>query len=125
MRLTSDLTDLLAAAAAGDLGSADPVTSSDDALVLVVLASEGYPASPRTGDRIEGLDAARAVDGVEVLCAGVGRDADGHLVTAGGRVLDVVGRGPDAATARARAYEAAACISWPGLHHRTDIAADV
>ena len=58
MRLTSDLADLLAAAADGDLPSAGPVEASDDALVLVVAASEGYPASPRTGDRIEGLDAA-------------------------------------------------------------------
>lgn len=123
LRLTSELADLLAAAAAGDLPSAAPVTSAEEALVLVVLASEGYPASPRTGDRIQGLDAARAVEGVEVLCAGVARDADGRLVTAGGRVLDIVGRGPDTATARARAYEAAGHISWPGMHHRTDIAA--
>ena len=123
MRLTSDLPALLAAAADGDLPSADPVEASGDALVLVVAASEGYPASPRIGDRIAGLDAAAAVEGVEVLCAGVGRDAEGHLVTAGGRVLDVVGRGPDAATARERAYRALGLISWPGMHARTDIAA--
>ncbi len=96
LRLTSDLAELLAAAADGDLGRVAPVTASDDTVVLVVAASEGYPASPRTGDVIEGIDAARTVPGAEVLCAGVGSDADGRLVTAGGRVLDVVGRGPDA-----------------------------
>ncbi|HYI61950.1 MAG TPA: phosphoribosylamine--glycine ligase [Acidimicrobiales bacterium] len=123
LRLTSDLADLLGAAADGDLPAGGPVGVADDTLVLVVAASEGYPTSPRTGDVIDGLDAARAVPGAEVLCAGVAAAADGHLVTAGGRVLDVVGRGPDAAAARAIAYEAMACISWPGLHHRTDIAA--
>lgn len=123
LRLTSDLTDLLAAAADGDLRAAGPVTASDDALVLVVAASEGYPAAPRTGDVIEGLDAARAVPGAEVLCAGVAADDEGRLVTAGGRVLDVVGRGADAATARSAAYAALAEVSWPGMHHRTDIAA--
>lgn len=123
LRLTSDLTELLAAAADGELRRAGPVATSPDARVLVVAASEGYPASPRTGDLIDGLDSARAVDGVDVLCAGVSADGEGRLVTAGGRVLDVIGRGPDAAAARARAYEAVAHISWPGLHHRTDIAA--
>ncbi len=123
LRMTSDLADLLAAAADGDLRGAAPATSSGDAAVLVVAASEGYPTSPRTGDRIEGLAAAQAIDGVDVLCAGVARDDDGALITAGGRVLDVVGRGGDVATARDRAYRALAHISWPGMHHRTDIAA--
>jgi len=120
-RLTSDLVELLGAAADGALG-ADP-TFDDGAAVTVVCASEGYPASPRTGDPIEGLDAAAAVDGVTVFCAGVGRDDAGRLVTAGGRVLNVTGQGPDLAEARRRAYEAVAHLSWPGLHHRTDIAA--
>jgi len=122
LRLTSDLAALLASAASGDLTGADPVTVDPDPAVLVVAAAEGYPSSPRTGDVIEGLDAARAVEGVEVLCAGVGLDDQGRLVTAGGRVLDVVGRGPDIAAARDRAYAALAEISWPGRHHRTDIA---
>lgn len=123
LRLTSDLAELLAAAAAGDLTAAPPVTVSDDVCVLVVLASEGYPVAPRTGDAIEGLDAASAVAGATVLHAGVATDDEGRLVTSGGRVLNVIGRGPDAAAARAVAYEAAAHITWPGLHHRTDIAA--
>ena len=121
LRTTSDLAALLGEAADGSLRSAP--TYSDDAAVLVVAASAGYPASPRTGDLIEGLDAARSVEGVTVLCAGVQEDPRGGLVTAGGRVLNVIGRGPDAATARARAYEAIAHIGWSGLHYRTDIAA--
>lgn len=122
LRLTSDLAALLASAAAGDLTGAGPVTVDPDPAVLVVAAAGGYPASPRTGDVIEGLDAARAIEGVDVLCAGVATDAEGRLVTAGGRVLDVVGRGPDVATARERVDAALAEISWPGMHHRTDIA---
>ena len=76
----------------------------------------------RTGDAIEGLDAARALDGVDVLCAGVADGPDGQLVTAGGRVLEVVGRGPDLPTAWERAYAGVGLLDWPGLHHRTDIA---
>lgn len=122
MRLTSDLGRLLAAAADGDLGAVPAPTCSSDAAVLVVVASEGYPESPRTGDVIHGVDAAERVPGVSVLRAGVQVDDAGNLVTAGGRVLDVVGTGPDVATARTRAYEAVSHISWPGAHHRTDIA---
>ncbi len=123
LRMTSDLAGLLAAAADGDLTTVPAPTFADAAAVLVVAAAEGYPLNPRTGDVIAGLDEARAVEGVDVLCAGVGLSATGDLVTAGGRVLNVVGRGPDVDTARARAYDAIARISWPGMHHRTDIAA--
>jgi len=123
-RLTSSLTTLLAEAAAGEIRS-EPVFG-DEATVTVVCATEGYPVAPRTGDRIEGLDAARAVDGVEVFCAGVAADPDepGALVTAGGRVLAVTGRGPDLAAARRRAYAGVAEISWPGMQVRSDVAAD-
>ncbi|MCU1453339.1 MAG: purD, partial [Acidimicrobiales bacterium] len=120
LRLTSDLVELLVAAADGDLSAAAPPTFADDVAVLVVATSEGYPTAPRTGDVIEGMARAAAVSGATVLAAGVARDPDGRLVTAGGRVLDIVGRGPDAHAARANAYEALAHISWPGLHHRTD-----
>ena len=121
LRLTSDLGELLAAAAGGRLGP-EP-TFDDGAAVAVVCASEGYPTSPRIGDRISGLDAAAQVAGVTVFAAGVGVDSDCALVTAGGRVLTVTGRGPTVDEARHRAYEAVAEISWPGMCHRTDIAA--
>jgi phosphoribosylamine--glycine ligase len=119
-RLSSDLAALLAGAAAGRI-EAEPAFTADVA-VTVVLASEGYPASPRTGDVIEGLDAAREVPGVVVFCAGVGADEQGRLTTAGGRVLNVTAMAPDLATARARAYEAVERITWPGRYVRRDIA---
>ncbi len=118
-RLESSLPELLAQAAAGELR--DEPRFAEDAAVTVVLASEGYPGPARTGDPIEGLDAARAVPGATVYCAGVaGRE--GRLVTGGGRVLNVVGRGLTIADARAVAYQAARRVSWPGMQLRTDIA---
>ena len=120
-RLTTDLGELLAAAAGGDLRGAPAPAFGPDACVTVVLASEGYPARPRTGDVIKGIEAAEAL-GVTVFAAGVGRDREGRLVTAGGRVLAVTGVGATVAAARDHAYAAAGCISWPGMHHRTDIA---
>jgi phosphoribosylamine--glycine ligase len=121
-RLTSDLAELLREAAAGRI-EADPAFDTA-ASVTVVLASEGYPVSPRTGDVIEGIEAAAELPGVTVFCAGVGRDGDGRLVTAGGRVLNVTGVGHSIAEARGRAYAAVERMSWPGMHHRADIAAD-
>ncbi|MFM7063114.1 MAG: phosphoribosylamine--glycine ligase, partial [Actinomycetes bacterium] len=119
-RLTSDLAQLLHDAASGSLTA--PPTFDDGAAVTVVCAAEHYPAAPRTGDPIEGIAAAAALDGVTVFCAGVGAGDEGGLVTAGGRVLNVTGQGATLAEARARAYEGVDQISWPGLHHRTDIA---
>lgn len=118
--LAQDPADVLASAAAGCLRG--DLVPGDDAAVLVVAAAEGYPSVPRTGDVIEGLAAARAVPGATVLCAGVAMGDDGRLRTGGGRVLDVIGQGPDLATARAVSYEALGRLSWPGLHHRSDIA---
>ena len=120
-RMASDLAELLAAAAAGDLRAAPAPAFADDAAVAVVLASPGYPESPRFGDPIAGLADADAVDGVTVFHAGVA-ERDGALVTAGGRVLNVVGMAPTIAEARRRAYAAADLVSWPGMHRRRDIA---
>jgi phosphoribosylamine--glycine ligase len=127
-RMASDLGSLLAQAAAGQI--VDEPKFVDDAAVTVICASEGYPGTPRVGDPIEGLDTASRVEGVTVFCAGVGRD-ESHppragrprLVTAGGRVLAVTALAPDLAAARSRSYQAVACISWPGMHVRSDIAA--
>lgn len=119
-RIESDLVQLLSEAAAGNIES--PATFSDDSLVTVVCASEGYPASARTGDVIDGIDDARALDGVSVYAAGVKANDDGNLITGGGRVLNVIGRGPTMADAIDRAYAGVAKISWPGMQHRTDIA---
>ena len=122
-RLDVDLAEVLHQAATGSLTT--ELSVSDDAMVTVVCASEGYPVAPRTGDVIEGIEAARVLEGVSVFCAGVSSNESGELVTAGGRVLDVCGRGPDLATARRRAYEGVACVSWPGMHHRNDIASTI
>ena len=120
-RVESDLAALLAEAASGELVT-DPKIS-DDAAVTVVCATEGYPRTPRTGDPIVGLDAARAVGGVTVYCAGVAPGDEDMLVTAGGRVLAVTGRGATLGAARDCAYEAVSHITWPGMQVRNDIAA--
>jgi phosphoribosylamine--glycine ligase len=119
-RLASDLGTLLLEAANGRLVS--EVRWRPDACVGVVLASAGYPAQPRTGDVIAGVDAAARLPGVLVFHAGTRRDHRGVLVTNGGRVLTVVGRDATAAAAGARAYAAVDRISWPGLQFRRDIA---
>ena len=119
-RITSDLVQLLSEAAAGNIESTP--TFSNDAFVIVVCASEGYPASPRTGDVIHGLDNARELAGVSVYAAGVKTNDADELITGGGRVLNVVGRGTSVDHAIERAYEGVAAISWPGMHYRTDIA---
>lgn len=119
-RLASDLATHLVEAATARLTT--PVEFCDDACVTVVLVSEGYPVSSRTGDVIEGLDEARGLDDVMVFHAGTARDRD-RIVTAGGRVLDVTALGPTIESARERAYEAAERITWPGRHLRRDIGA--
>ncbi|MCU4182959.1 phosphoribosylamine--glycine ligase [Acidiferrimicrobium sp. IK] len=127
-RWDGDVTAVLAAAAAGRLDAAPPITWSSDAAVTVVLAAAGYPDSPRAGDAITGLDAAAAEEGVQVFTAGVGAapdspaDASG-LVTAGGRVVAVTGLGADIDAARSRAYAGVSHVDWPGLTYRHDIAA--
>jgi phosphoribosylamine--glycine ligase len=119
-RLASDLGAHLRESAEGRLRT--PVVWSDEACVTVVLASEGYPAAPRSGDVIQGLEAAGEVEGVTVFHAGTKRDEGGDVVTSGGRVLNVTAVGPSLEEARARAYRAIDRISWPGLQFRRDIA---
>ena len=120
-RLDEDLTALLAEAAGGRLRT-DPRPAPLSS-VCVVLASSGYPTSPRTGDVIEGVARAAEVPGVTVLHAGTGVDDAGRLVTAGGRVLGVRAVAGDLDEARRHAYEAVSRIDWPGMTFRSDIAA--
>src|SRR5439155_5604958 len=88
-----------------------------DRLAGVVLASRGYPESSESGQVIRGIDRAEAIPGVSVYHAGtVRRGAD--LVTAGGRVLTVVGHGSDFAQAIERAYAGVKEISFDGMHYR-------
>ena len=122
-RLATPLAPVLLAAAQGRLDQAASLQWRDEAAVTVVVAAHGYPGSVRAGDVIEGVADADALAHVHVLHAGTAREADGDLVSAGGRVLSVVGRGADVATARAAAYTGVAKISLRGSHHRSDIAA--
>ena len=118
-RLTSDLLAICEGVAHGRLAEA-PVTWDDDATVGVVMASGGYPGSYETGKPITGVE---DVDGdVQVFLAGARRDADGTLVTAGGRVLCVVAKAPTLGEARERAYDNVRRIRFEGAHYRTDIA---
>ncbi len=123
--LDSPLASLLRAAAVGQLADAPPVRWRDGAAVTVVMASEGYPATPRTGDVIEPA-ASRQQAPVALGAAGIHHAGtalrDGALVTAGGRVLSCTATGPDLAQARDAAYHLVSRIDWAGAQHRTDIA---
>ncbi|TRW46484.1 phosphoribosylamine--glycine ligase [Georgenia yuyongxinii] len=121
-RLVSSLAQALHAAATGRLELLEPLRWRDDAAVTVVVAAHGYPEQVRTGDEITGVEDADALAGVHVLHAGTAT-ADGALVSAGGRVLSVVGLGPDVPAARAAAYAGVDRIDLAGSQHRRDIAA--
>jgi phosphoribosylamine--glycine ligase len=123
-RLKTPLNGLLHAAATGRLAAFPELKWRDGAAVTVVIASEGYPQAPVTGDPIEGLADAEAEDGTSyVLHAGTRLAEDGATVlSAGGRVLSVTATGKDLAQARARAYDSVARIRLRGSHHRSDIA---
>ena len=121
-RLATPLAGLLRAAAAGSLAGAAPLRWSPGSAVTVVIAAEGYPGRPAAGDLIEGADFPERDGASYLLHAGTARGGDGRLVSAGGRVLNVVGTGPDLAAARAAAYQRAAGITMRGGWYRTDIA---
>ena len=95
----------------------------DQWAVCVVLASAGYPGKYEKGKVILGVEDAQAMDGVTVFHAGTARNADGELVTAGGRVLNVVALGKTFDEAREKAYEACDVINFEGKQLRTDIGA--
>ena len=87
-----------------------------------MLAADGYPAAPRGGGVITGLDVGAKTPGAIILHAGTALDAHGNVVSSGGRVLSVVGTGPTVAQAREAAYDAIRCVQLEGSHYRTDIA---
>ena len=120
-RISSDtLFDALLSAAKGDLSQAALNVDPDPAL-CVVMAAQGYPESPRVGDKITGIDAAEQT-GVQVFQAGTRRVND-HLETAGGRVLSVTGSGATLADARDKVYAAIPYIQFAGAQYRKDIGA--
>jgi phosphoribosylamine--glycine ligase len=114
-----DLLTLLLAAAEGRLGASRARLAAAPH-VGVVIASAGYPDTVETGRPIEGVEEAERLEGVLVF-HGATAVRDGRLVTGGGRVLTVVGRGETFREAIARAYAGVAKISFAGMHYRTDI----
>ncbi len=119
--------DLMLRVAEGRLEGATP--EADGAAVTVILASQGYPQSPRKGDVISGLgkdgQLALAMEGVTVFHAGTTIDGSGRFVTSGGRALAVTGVGATLGEARRRAYAGAALITFEGRVMRNDIALSV
>lgn len=119
-RLDGDLAEILLAVTEGRLESV-PVRWRDEAAVCVVMASGGYPGSYEKGRPISGLAEAERLEGVTVFHAATRRE-DGRCLTNGGRVLGVTATAAGLPAAVERAYEGVHCISWEGVHYRTDIA---
>jgi phosphoribosylamine---glycine ligase len=119
-RLEGDLVTALGAAAAGDLGDSE-LSADEGAAVTVVLAGGGYPERSDSGGPIEGVEDAEAT-GALVFHAGTAVRGE-RLVTNGGRVLNVTARGETTVEARAAAYAACECVTFPGMRYRRDIAA--
>ena len=119
--LDADLLELMAAVADGRLGDLSPPAWHPGVCVGVVLASGGYPGAYPTGFSIAGLD--RLPDDVLAFHAGTARDADGTVVTAGGRVLTLVARAGDFAEARGRVYGAVETVCFRDAYFRRDIGA--
>jgi phosphoribosylamine---glycine ligase len=115
--LDGDLLELLAACAAGDLGTRT-IQLRPQFAQTVILCAHGYPADVRRGDALHGLD--EAARHALVFHAGTAL-RDGQLVTAGGRVLALTALGDSPAAARAAAYRAVDAVTFAGMHYRTDI----
>jgi phosphoribosylamine--glycine ligase len=121
-RFDSDLVDVLMATATRRLEEVE-IKWGPAASCCIVIAAEGYPVKPKKNVPISGIEAASEVEGVQIFHAGTKRDSTGAVLTAGGRVLNVVGTGETIAQARKRAYLAAEKIHFPGMVMRRDIAA--
>jgi phosphoribosylamine--glycine ligase len=119
LRMMSDILPALLASADGQLKNFDLRWFPDPALT-VVMATKGYPGDYPKGTRIEGLDEAAKIEGVEIFHAGT-MAKDGHVLANGGRVLNVCASGKTVAEAQRRAYEAVDRINWPEGFCRRDI----
>ncbi len=122
-RMDSPLSTYLLAAASGTLAAHPAPQFSDDAAIVVVIASEGYPGEAVTGRELIGLDTAERVPGVHLVHAATKRGPVGEWIATGGRVIGVTARAATFAEARERAYEAVGKITLEGGQFRTDIAA--
>lgn len=120
VRLETDLVEICEAMLTGNLGEIS-VNWRSGSSACVILAAEGYPAKPRIGDVIAGLELAAGFDGIRVYHGGTRLNDAGEIMTAGGRVVGVTAVGNDLDEAIAKAYAAAGSISWPGMQYRHDI----
>jgi phosphoribosylamine--glycine ligase len=121
MRLSTDLLDLLEAAVGRRLDRLGPLQWDPRPAVCVVMASKGYPGPYGKGHPIRGLDAADKLPEVKVFHAGTATNAEGRVVTAGGRVLGVTALGSTISNAKLNAYRAVKLIRWDGAWCRKDI----
>ncbi len=119
LRLEDDLVDLLLACAEGKLATVAPPRLSPETALTGVMAADGYPATPKKGGAIAGIEAAEA-SGAKVFHAGTALQG-GQLVANGGRVLNVTARAATVTEAQQRAYAAVDLISAPDLFCRRDI----
>jgi len=119
LRLMSDLVPALLASVDGGLKHFDLRWHPEPALT-VVMAAKGYPGDYAKGTRIEGLDDAAKVEGVEIFHAGT-KSGGGHILANGGRVLNVTASAKTVSEAQRRAYEAIGRIDWPEGFCRRDI----
>ena len=119
LRMMSDLLPALIACADGQLQHMS-LRWYDDAAITVIMATRGYPGDYSKGSRIEGLDDAAKIEGVEIFHAGT-RLIDGHVAAYGGRVLNVCALATNVSEARERAYAAIGKIRWPEGFCRSDI----
>ena len=119
-RMDADLVECFLACDNGTLADVD-VAWGDNWAVSVVLTSAGYPGSYEKGKAITGIERAEELEGVTVYHAGTALDANGQLVTSGGRVLDVTAVAPTFEAARAQAYAACELIDFDGKTYRSDI----
>jgi phosphoribosylamine--glycine ligase len=118
-RLESDLLSLMQQCARGHLTS-DAIRLSNDTALTVVMAAKGYPAAPKKGTEIRGIEKAEHMANIIVTHAGTRREGT-RLLADGGRVLNVTALAPDIAEAQRRAYAAVEAIDWPDGFCRRDI----
>jgi phosphoribosylamine---glycine ligase len=120
VRLKTDLTRICDAILDGTLGKLD-IKWRKGSSACVILAAAGYPAKPRTGDVIDGLERATEHKKVKVFHSGTALNANGEFITSGGRVLGITARAKSLDRALMRAYKAVDEISWEGMQYRRDI----
>ena len=121
-RLKTDLVDIIEATCEKRLSTIGPLEWDERPSICVVMASGGYPGKYEKGKVIRGLDEAAKVEGVKVFHAGTTHDAEGNVVTNGGRVLGITAMGDSVAAAKLQAYKGVKCIRWDGAWCRKDIA---